>query len=238
MPVSKRNSPFWPILVAILFISNLATALIAYLVVDGLDARYTHELSGKVPGLHEIVLLAQQASNTHRAAGNLLLARDAAEKKLFWARLEEARHRESEHLQVAFVRHSVVGEGEDDPTAPLRRAAQDYADTLKEFLVLVEKNDRDVAISYRLDRLRPAFDRYQRCQRDESVRLNFEALKANELLTSEAASRKTWFVGFGTWPLIALFILLIILLVLGVRLWWGWRTIEADGTDTRTDRGF
>ncbi len=223
------------VLIGLLVCSNLGTALVAFLVIDRLDERYSTEFNKAVPGLHELMLLAQESTNTHRAAGNLLLARDVSESKLMWTRLEEVRQKELDRLTEVFSKGPVSA---GDPMAPLWSASHTYNQSLAEYLELVRNGNRDVALAYRLDKLRPSFDLYQQRQREESIRLNFEAMQSNREISAQAKERQSLLLGFGGWPFLALSAMLAIFAVLGFVLWKQLRSIENSEGTLRTDRSF
>lgn len=232
---SKRNSRFLLILIGLLLCSNLATALVAYLVIDRIDTQYSEELRNKVPGLHEVMVLAQEATNTHRAAGNLLLARDEKEKTELLARVAAAQQAEWHSLAKVFG----AGPGEADAErASLWQAANDYKAAVGQFLVLINRGDRDAALAYRLDQLRPAFDQYQRRQREESVRLNFAAIKAGGEISASVTARKGVLLGFGSWPFLVMLAMLVVFGILGGILWRQLRRIEADERELRPEQRF
>jgi len=232
---TKRPPRLLLILVGLLLCSNLATALVAYLVVERLDDRYAREMSIVVPGLHEVMLLAQDSTNTHRAAGNLLLARDEAEKKVMWERLQQARENELERLTEVFASGPPSA---GDLKEPLWRASRDYNAGLEEFLALFSKGKRDAALAFRLDMLRPVFDNYQNRQRDESIRLNFEAMRTSTELSDQAKTRKSMLLGLGGWPLVAITAMLVGFGLLGGVLWRQLWHIEAEEKKLRTGREF
>jgi len=222
---SKSSSRVFPLLVGLLLCSNAATALIAYLVIDRMDTRYSRELSIAVPGLHEVVLLAQDSANTHRAAGNLLLARNEAESKLMWERLRLARQKELSRLTEVFTQGPP---NESDPMQPLWSSATSYNKVLESFEDLVQKGELDSAISYRLDKLRPAFEQYQLRQTEQSVRLNRELMKASNQISSQANTRKNVLLGIGTFPLLLILVALVVFGVLGGVFWRQIRGIESQ----------
>jgi len=181
------------------------------------------------------MLLAQESTNTHRAAGNLLLARGVSESKLMWTRLEEVRQKELDRLTEVFSKGPVSA---GDPMAPLWSASHTYNQSLAEYLELVRNGNRDVALAYRLDKLRPSFDLYQQRQREESIRLNFEAMQSNREISAQAKERQSLLLGFGGWPFLVLIAMLAIFAVLGFVLWKQLRSIENSEGTLRTDRSF
>ena len=232
---TNRSPRVLLILIGLLLCSNLATALVAYLVIERIDQRYTSEVNSAVPGLHEVVMLAQEATNTHRAAGNLLLARDANEVKVIQARMKEARQHELDRLTEVFAKGPP---SPGDPMEPLWNASRDYSRALEEYLALYDTGNRDAALAYRLDTLRPLFDAYQNKQREESIRLNFEAMKASGEIAAQVKSRKSLLLGFGSWPFVVMMVMLVAFGVLGGVLWRQLQHIEGEEKKLRTDRDF
>jgi hypothetical protein len=232
---AKRFPRVLLVVIGLLLCSNLATALVAYLTIERLDERYTNELGKAVPGLHEVILLGQDSTNTHRTAGNLLLARDETEVKGMWARLLEARRHEQERMNEVFVKGSPKA---GDALEPLWLASRNYNQALEEYLALIKSGDRERALAYRLDKLRPLFDLYQARQREESIRMNFDAMRANSELSSQAKSRKSLLLGFAGWPFIAMLGMLVGFGLLGGMLWRQLRHIEIEEKKLRSDRGF
>ncbi|MEY4488021.1 MAG: hypothetical protein RIQ79_529 [Verrucomicrobiota bacterium] len=236
MSSSGKNIPrVLIVLIGLLLCSNLGTALLAFLVIERLDERYSREFNKAVPGLHELMLLAQESTNTHRAAGNLLLARDESESKLMWTRLDEARQKELDRLTEVFSKGPVSA---GDPMEPLWLASHNYNQLLAEYLEFVKQGKRDEALAYRLDKLRPSFDLYQQRQREESVRLNLEAMQSNREISAQAKERQSLLLGFGGWPFAVLIAMLAIFAVLGFVLWKQLRGIESSEGMLRTDRSF
>lgn len=232
---AKRSPRFLLILVGLLLCSNLATALVAYLVIERLDERYSRELTTAVPGLHEVMLLAQDSTNTHRAAGNLLLARDEAETNVIMARLQDARQTELNRITEIFAKGPPQA---GEALEPLWLASSNYNQALQEYLLLFENGKKDEALTYRLDKLRPIFDFYQNRQREESIRLNFEALRTSSELSAQAKARKGILLGLGGWPLAAMMVMLVAFGVLGGLLWRQLHHIESEEKKLRTDREF
>lgn len=232
---AKRPSRFLLMLVGLLLCSNLATALVAYLVIERLDERYSRELTTAVPGLHEVMLLAQDSTNTHREAGNLLLARDEAEAKLIRARLQDARQTELNRITEIFIQGPPQA---GDALEPLWLASSNYNQALQEYLLLIENGKKDEALAYRLDKLRPIFSFYQSRQREESVRLNFEALRTSGELSAQANARKSMLLGLGGWPLAAMLVMLVAFGVLGGLLWRQLHHIESEEKKLRADHEF
>jgi hypothetical protein len=232
---AKRPPRFLLMLVGLLLCSNLATALVAYLVIERLDERYSRELTTAVPGLHEVMLLAQDSTNTHRAAGNLLLARDEAETNVITARLQDARQTELNRINEILTKGpSQVG----DALEPLLLASSIYNQALQEYLLLIENGKKEEARAYRLDKLRPIFELYQNRLREESVRLNFEALRTSGELSAQAKARKGILLGLGGWPLAAMLFMLVAFGVLGGLVWRQLHHIESEEKKLRTDREF
>lgn len=232
---AKRPPRFLLMLVGLLLCSNLATALVAYLVIERLDERYSRELTTAVPGLHEVMLLTQDSTNTHRAAGNLLLARDEAETNVIMARLQDARRTEINRINEIFAKGSSRA---GDALEPLLLASSIYNQALQEYLLLIESGKKDEARAYRLDKLRPVFQLYQNRLREESIRLNFEALRTSRELSAQAKSRKGMLLGLGGWPLAAILVMLVAFGVLGGLLWRQLHHIESEEKKLRTDREF
>ncbi len=232
---SKRFPNVLLVVIGLLICSNLATALVAYLTIERLDERYTNELTKSVPGLHEVILLAQESTNVHRAAGNLLLARDQDEAKAIWTRLSDARQHEQKRLNEIFAKGPAAA---GDVLEPLWSASLGYRQSLEEYLTFIQRGDRDAALAFRLDKLRPTFDLYQTRQREESIRMNFEAIRTNNELSAEAKSRKSMLLGFGGWPFIAMLVMLVNLGLLGGLLWRQLREIEREEKKLRSERGF
>jgi hypothetical protein len=232
MPSStRRHSHLSTALIWLLLCSNLATALLACLVIDRLNERYAGEINSTVPGLHEVILLAQEATNTHRAALNLLMAADEAERDEVRQRLDEARRREGQRLRQIFPDGGVVG----SPREPLWEASDNYGTALDRFLELVQVGDHAAAVVHRASVLRPAFDNYQRLQREESIRLNFEAIRSGAEIHAMVTTRKGLLLGFGVWPLLLASLMLVIVGVLGAMLWRHVRQIEREEGLLRTD---
>jgi hypothetical protein len=232
---AKRFPRVLLVVVGLLLCSNLATAFVAYLTIARLDERYTNEVAKAVPGLHEVILLAQDSTNTHRAAGNLLLARDQDEAKVMRARLADARQQELERLTVVFAKGPPEA---GDAMEPLWLASRNYNQSLEDYLAFIRSGDRDAALAYRLDILRPIFDAYQTRQREESIRLNFDAVRANTELSAQAKSRKSMLLGFGGWPFAVMLVMLVGLGILGGALWRQLRHIESDEKKLRSNNGF
>jgi hypothetical protein len=214
------------VLIALLLCSNLATALVAWIIVDRLNERYAAELGTTVPGLHEVMLLAQESTNTHRAALNLPLAVDEEERRLVLQRLAESRQREAARLAQVFPDGPVEG----SPRAPLWAAAKDYGAALDAYLALLANGDKPSATVHRTQVLRPAFDNYQSRQREESIRLNFEAMRGGAEINAMVTTRKGLLLGFGVWPLLLVSLMLVIVGVLGALLWRHVRRIELDNS--------
>ncbi len=226
MPQSnRRRSRLSTALIWLLLCSNLATALVACLVIDRLNDRYAEKLNNAVPGLHEVMLLAQESTNTHRAALNLLMATDEEERREVLQRLEEARRREVQRLRQVFPDGAV----EDSPREPLWRASQEYHAALERLLDLVRTGERQAAAAHRTGALRPAFDEYQLRQREESIRLNFDAIRGGAEIEALVTTRKGLLLGFGVWPLLLACLMLVIVGVLGALLWQNVRRIEREG---------
>ncbi len=232
---AKRPPRFLLMLVGLLLCSNLATGLVAYLVIERLDERYSRELTTAVPGLHEVMLLAQDSTNTHRAAGNLLLARDEAEMNVIMARLQDARQTELDRITEIFIKGPPQA---GDAQEPLWLASSNYNQALQEYLLLVANGKKDEALAYRLDKLRSIFDSYQSRQREESIRLNLEALRTSGELSAQAKARKGMLLGLGGWPLAAMLFMLVAFGVLGGLLWRQLHHIESEEKKLRTDREF
>jgi hypothetical protein len=232
---SQRNSRATLIVIGLLLFSNMATALVAYWAIDRLDARYTDELNTTVPGMHETMLLAQEAANTHRAAANLLLARTPEEAIEIQERLRTARVHELERLKQVFPNGAVP---QTNPQYPLWVAAHRYSELLDEFVDLIAKGDRDVAVAFRLDILRPAFDLYQARQREESIRLNYEALNTSGAISAQAKTGKSILLGFGGWPFFVMLAVMMVFAVFSVGLLRRIKRIEQDERKLRTDQGF
>jgi hypothetical protein len=232
---TKRNPRVLLILTGLLLCSNLATALVAYLVIDGMDQRYSNQLNSAVPGLHEVVLLAQDSTNTHRAAANILIARNESESKLMMERLAEARRKELERITEVFTKGPPAA---GDPMEPLWNSSRDYDRALDEFLGIYSSGNRDAALAYRLDKLRPVFDLYQSRQVAESARLNFEAMKTGGEITQQVKSRQSLLLGFGSWPLVIIIAVLVVFGLLGAVLWRQLQRIESEESKLRTSRDF
>lgn len=223
------------ILTGLLLCSNLATALVAYLVIERMDQRYSSQINAAVPGLHEVVLLAQDSTNTHRAAANILIARNEAEAKLMIERLAEARRKELERITEVFAKGPPAS---GDPMEPLWNASRDYDRAIDEFLAIYNSGNRDAALAFRLDKLRPIFDAYQNRQVAESARLNFEAMKTSGEITEQVKARQSLLLGFGSWPFFILIGMLVVFGVLGGVLWRQLQKIESEERKLRTDRDF
>lgn len=222
-------------LTVLLLCSNLATALVAYLVIDRMDQRYLGQINAAVPGLHEVVLLAQDSTNTHRAAANILIARNETESKLMIERLAEARRKELDRITEVFAKGPPAS---GDPMEPLWNASRDYDRALDEFVAIYNSGNRDAALAFRLDKLRPIFDAYQNRQVAESARLNFEAMKTSGEITEQVKARQSLLLGFGSWPFIILIGMLVVFGVLGGVLWRQLQKIESEERKLRTDRDF
>lgn len=222
-------------LTGLLLCSNLATALVAYLVIDHMDQRYSSQLTATVPGLHEVVLLAQDSTNTHRAAANLLIARNEDESKLMGQRLIEARRKELDRITEVFAKGPPAS---GDPMEPLWNASRDYDRALSEYVAIFNSGDRDAALAYRLDKLRPIFDVYQSKQVAESARLNFEAMKASGEITEQVKARQSLLIGFGSWPFVIIIGMLVVFGLLGGVLWRQLQQIEGEERKLRTARDF
>lgn len=232
---AKRPPRFLLMLVGLLLCSNLATGLVAYLVIERLDEGYSRELTTAVPGLHEVMLLAQDSTNTHRAAGNLLLARDEAEMNVIMARLQDARQTELDRITEIFIKGPPQA---GDAQEQLWLASSNYNQALQEYLLLVANGKKDEALAYRLDKLRSIFDFYQSRQREESIRLNLEALRTSGELSAQAKARKGMLLSLGGWPLAAMLFMLVAFGVLGGLLWRQLHHIESEEKKLRTDCEF
>lgn len=232
---AKRKPRFLPALIGLLLCSNLVTALVAYLVIDRMDERYSSEMKTAVPGLHEVMMLAQESTNTHRAAGNLLMARDPAEEKVIWERLQEARRQERARLIEVFPGGPV---GPNEPLGPLWEASRAYEASLEKFIAIFSQGDKQAALAYRLDKLREDFDLYQTRQREESIRRNLSAMRKSEEISAQAKAKKSLLLGFGGWPLAVMLALLLGFGVLGAVLWRQLLSIEEDEKRLRAESGF
>lgn len=232
---AKRPPRFLLMLVGLLLCSNLTTGLVAYLVIERIDEGYSRELTAAVPGLHEVMLLAQDSTNTHRAAGNLLLARDEAEMNVIMARLQDARQTELDRITEIFIKGPPEA---GDAQEQLWLASSNYNQALQEYLLLVANGKKDEALAYRLDKLRSIFDFYQSRQREESIRLNLEALRTSGELSAQAKARKGMLLSLGGWPLAAMLFMLVAFGVLGGLLWRQLHHIESEEKKLRTDCEF
>ncbi len=221
---TRRGSGLSLVLISLLLCSNLATALVAWLVIDRLNERYSAELNNTVPGLHEVILLAQEATNVHRAALNLPMAADDEERRLVRQRLAESRQRQAARLAQVFPDGGV----EESPRLPLWEAARDYSAALDTYLALMENGDAGAAALHRTQVLRPAFDHYQVKQREESIRLNFDAMRGGAEINALVTTRKGLLLGFGVWPLLLVSLMLVTVGVLGALLWRHVRRIEME----------
>jgi hypothetical protein len=217
---NKRGARLSGLLILLLLCSNVATALVAFFVIDRTNERYAAELNATVPGLHEVMLLAQESTNTHRAALNLQLAADESEKKESWDRLIEARLREKQRLRQVFPEEPA----ESSLRAPLWIAAQAYGANVERHLELVRAGDRNRVAEHRANVLRPAFDEYQRRQREESIRLSFEAMRSGAEISALVTTQKGLLLGFGLWPVL----LLVLVGVLGAWLWHYVKKMDAE----------
>jgi len=216
------------LLILLLAGSNLVTAIGAYLVIDRIGERFVQEINATVPGMHEVMLLAQKATNVHRAAAALLVARNPAEEVRMFARLEEERE-----IEFA-LRNQILNTPESDlmeksSRAALGQAATDYEAALRTYLELFKASDFPAAQNFRLGDLRDAFERYQQRQRDESVRLNLKAMQGGAEISAYANMRKSWLLSIGVWPLVLIGLILITVTVLGGILWRQLRRMEIDG---------
>lgn len=232
---TKRSPRVLLVLTCLLLCSNLATALVAYLVIDRMDQRYSSQINSTIPGLHEVVLLAQDSTNTHRAAANILIARNETEAKLMIERLAEARRKELDRITEVFAKGPPAS---GDPMEPLWSASRDYDRALDEYLAIFNSGNRDGALAYRLDKLRPIFDVYQSRQVAESARLNFEAMKTSVEITEQVKSRQSLLLGFGSWPFVIIIGMLIVFGVLGAVVLRQLQQIESEERKLRSDRDF
>lgn len=233
---TRRGPRFSTLLILLLLCSNLATALVAYFVIDRMNQRYAAELGATVPGLHEVMLLAHESTNTHRAALNLQLAGSDRERDENKVRLAEVRKRETQRLRQVFPEPPA----ESSPRAALWEAARAYSAHLEHYLAFIEGGEFGRAAEYRVASLRPAFDEYQRRQREESIRLSFEAMRSGAEIHAFAITQKGLLLGFGVGPLILLCVTLVLAGVLGGWLWHSMRQYSstADGRPAEEEARF
>lgn len=232
---TKSKSRLLIVLIGLLLISNLATALVAFMSIKRLDENYTEELSETSSGLQKVIMLAQDCTNIHRAAGNLLLARNEQERQEFWMRVQALRKKESDQLAKVLVQ---VPPSAGSPMEPLWLASLKYSQALDEMLALVKQGDIQAAQAYRLDQLRPIFDQYQNSQIERSVHLSREAMLSNSELTSTADTHKKLLLGFGGWPFAVLLLMVVGAGFLGAVLWRLLRQIERDEAVQNANRHF
>lgn len=215
------------LLILLLAGSNLATAIGAYLIIDRISGRYIEDIHATAPGMHDVMMLAQDATDVHRAAAALLVARTPAEETQMLARLAEARARER-HRRNQISNTPFRGRDAMASRAALDEAAVAYDASVRVYLDLLKTGDRQAAQDHRLSGLREAFEHYQKSQREESVRLNIEAMQGGAELSTYASSRKSWLLSIGAWPFVIFGLMFVAVTTLGVMLWRQLRRMETD----------
>jgi hypothetical protein len=177
--------------------------------------------------MHDVMMLAQAATDVHRSAAAILVARTPAEEAQMLARLAEARGREKTRRNE-LLDTTPRGLEAEISRAALAEAGAAYEASVRVYLDLHKAGDRQAAQDHRLSVLREAFERYQRRQREESIRLNIEAMQGGVELSTYASSRKSWLLSIGAWPFVMFGLMFIVVTALGMLLWRQLRRMESD----------
>ena len=179
---------------------------------------YTRVYNSELPSLAALQELTRINANYHRALLNAILSADIEERRDFTDRMTSLASSYTSQVEKL----ETLSESSDirKKLKELLAARKEYEGEGRQLILLLEEGKKEEAIAFRVQNVRPRFERSQQIESQLAELIEQSATVAYRKSDSDLRLAQFTLSILTLWPIVATLLFICLLLVFAIWLWW------------------